>query len=83
MATDKQKTIWRVLVAVDWPKVIHQGATYVRTLRGDQTVAADGERAQQNASRTRAAIEQMGRSAAGCRLPEHCECAFCEEGKTP
>jgi hypothetical protein len=74
----KPSGFWAVFGSVDWPRALHQGATIIRELRGDDT-AADSERARQFARRSLDAVKSAGRQAIGCRKPEACSCGFCRE----
>jgi hypothetical protein len=67
------------LGTVDWVRLAHRALTFVRELRGDPDVAADAERLGAHGRKAREGLEQMGRSAIGCKAPAACVCGFCRE----
>lgn len=67
----------RLLASVDWPRVLHRGAIFIRELRGDRDVERDSIRVQDQARRTREGVERMARAAVGCVAPQPCSCPIC------
>ncbi len=68
---------------IDWSRALHNGLTLFRLLKGDPTVVEDLQREQARAKQIHGSIETIGRTAAGCRAPNECDCPLCrEEGET-
>lgn len=66
----------------DWLRVGHRVFALLRTLRGDGAAIETDHRVERERGATmNQTMEQIARRAVGCRQPEPCNCAMCEEGK--
>jgi hypothetical protein len=69
----------RILRGVDWPRVLHFGAVFVRALSEDPRLSADDQNARSAAERLRGLGERAARESVGCTGDKSCRCAVCKE----
>lgn len=64
---------------VDWLRIVHRGATLLRSIRGDREVDEDHATERGRAATLKETLNDVARHAVGCKKPAACDCPICRE----